>query len=232
MLITLKHKQKKLAELGKAIGKSSANAEPIHFEQNSKNDKELTFFALNQDLAALHDITDVSKKIELKKSVLIPKWQPIVDDYVASGAHKKFEPLVLLAVWLLDAELIADAMRYADYAIEQQQPMPDNFSRDLPTFMAAGIHDWAQRQLKAGHSAEPYFGQVITRIESKQWLVDAPIVLGFVYKLAAQFAEAANDLETAEKFYLKCVNANPEGHGVKTKLNALQKKLGKQLTLG
>lgn len=248
MLITVKHKQKVLSQLVSDANRENASkqarqakAEKVlqsmkldvkGFLGDSKQDKEVTLFALNQDLAALHDIVDVSKKIELKKSSLIPKWQPIVDDYISSGAHRKFEPLVFLAVWMLDAELITDAMRYADYAIQQQQPMPDNFSRDLPTFMSAGIHDWAQRQLKAGHSAEPYFTQLIERIESKQWLVDSPIVLGFVYKLAAQFAETENQLEKAEKLYLQCVEANPEGHGVKTKLTALQKKLGKPPTLG
>jgi Phage small terminase subunit len=240
MLITVKHKQKVLSQLvsgEKVLSKPAKkfSSQPMKldvegFLGSTKQDKDLTIFALEQDLSVLHDLVDVSKKIELKKNALIPKWIPIVDEYINSGAQHPYAPLVFLAVWLLDAEKLPEAITYADYAIKQQQPMPDRFKRDLPTFMAAGIHDWAQRQLKAGHSAEPYFNQVIERIESKQWLVDEPIVLGFMYKLAAQFSEK-DDLEKAESFYLKCVNANPQGHGVKTKLSAVQRKLGKPLTL-
>jgi len=236
MLMTVKHKKKMLAQVlsGEKVlspgEKVPSNKMPSTSLQNN-NDKSVINYSLEQDLSALHDLVDVSKKIELKKTALIPKWTPIVDEYIRSGAHHKFEPLVFLAVWMLDAEKLPEALAYADYAIAQQQPMPDRFKRDLSTFMAAGIHDWAQRQYKAGHSAEPYFSQIIDRIENKQWIVTDSIVLGFIYKLAAMFAEEANDLEKAEQFYLKCVDANPEGHGVKTKFSSLLKKLGKALTL-
>jgi len=193
--------------------------------------REVVFASLKQDLDALHGLVDVAKKIALKKEQLIPKWLPIVDEYCNSGAHYPFEPLMYLVVWLLDAEQIDKALHYAAIAIAQQQKMPDRFSRDLATFTTVAIHDWAQRQLKAGHSPEPFLTQVIDSVESKRWLVNEPIALGMLFKVAAMFAEHETRLDDAEKYYLKCAEANPLGHGIKTKLSALQKKLGKALTM-
>jgi hypothetical protein len=193
--------------------------------------QEVLLAALNQDLAALHLLTDVKKKIALKQEQLIPKWLPFIEQYRASGAHHPFEPLVWFAIWLCDAEQIDQALVWADFAINQQQKMPERFkTENIETFVAEQIHDWAQRQFKAGHSAEPFLTDVLTRIESNQWLVNQPIVLNKLYKLVAQYADKANELEKAEKYYLLCVEVNPKGHGVKGVLHAVQKKLGKPPT--
>lgn len=241
MFITQRHKQRKLAELAKKAAEPKApqkkqshkpapkNIAPVTASNTSRasGEGEVILAALNQDLSALSDIKDVAKKIELKKSVLIPKWQPIVDQYIAAGSRHPFLPLVYLCIWLIDAERVADAIKYADIAIEQQQQMPEQFKCDLPKFMAQQLHDWAQRQLKASASAEPYLSQLVERIESKRWLVDQIIVTGAVYKLVAQFAESQKDFEKAENFYVKCVKENPEKHGVKTALARVQAQLGK-----
>lgn len=232
MLITQKHKQRKLAEM--AAASTSAAAKPakkaavvLRTGHLASGEGSVTMAALNQDLSALSDITDVAKKTELKKSALIPKWQPIVDSYLATGAQHPYEPLVWLAIWLLDAEQIPLAIYYADAAINQQQSMPKRFKCTLPEFMAEGIHNWAQCQLKASASAEPYFGEMLVRVESKRWLVDELIVLTMVYKLAAQFSEAEKDFKKAEAYYLKCIEVNPEKHGVKTALGRVQAALAK-----
>ncbi len=237
MFLTTLHKQRCLEQMQAAENKKASrvttltNATAKNIPENLRSQKDVIFAALEQDLKTLHDIKDVAKKAELKKTQLIPKWKTVIDDYRASGAKYPFEPLMRFVVWLLDAEQIAEAIDYADFAIEQQQPMPDAFKRTLDTFATVTIHEWAQRQFKAGHSAEPYLGEVIKRIESKQWIVNEPIVLGMLYKLVALYAANAGDLEAAEKAYLKCVEANPEKHGVKTALNAVQIKLGKQPSL-
>lgn len=204
---------------------SAANVNHVP-EQNAPLD--VLKAALQQDLAALHDLTDVQKKIALKKEQLIPKWSPLIQQYRESGAHHPFEPLVWFCIWLLDAEQVDTCIEYSDLAIAQQQKLPANFTTSsLDTFIAEGIHDWAQRQLKAGHSAEPFLTNVLERVESKRWLVTHPIALNKIYKLVAQFAETENQFEKAEQFYLKCVEVNPEKHGVKGALQKVQQKLGK-----
>lgn len=242
MFITVAHKQKCLAKeaakklgsdavqrsvISKAAMAASIAAQPSNVEPQQLAQKEVVLAALKQDLDTLHALTDVRKKIALKKEQLLPKWQPLIDQYRESGAQYPFEPLMRFVIWLLDAEQIDKAIDYADFAIAQQQPMPDGFSRSLDAFTAETIHDWAQRQFKAGHSAEPYLAQVIARIQTRQWLVNEPIILNKLYKLVGEFAEKNNNLEGAEIAYLKCVEVNPEKHGVKTKLAAVQKKLGK-----
>lgn len=234
--LTVKHKERCLAKLQAAANQNAgvvtiANATPNNIPEHLRSQKDVIFAALEQDLKALSDIKDVAKKAELKKTQLLPKWKTVIDDYRASGAKYPFEPLMRFVVWLLDVEQIAEAIDYADFAIAQQQPMPKAFSRTLDEFVSVTITEWAVRQFKAGHSAEPYFSEVIKRIESNQWIVNQPIVLGMIYKLLGNIADKAGDAETAEKHYLKCVDVNPLGHGVKGALGKVQAKLGKQLSL-
>lgn len=234
MLITLKHKQRCLEKLAEhktqkpAPTKARARtSQPRRSAVPARGENAVVFAALHQDLEALKQHTDVAKKIELKKSHLIPKWERVIEDYIESGERRPFEPLVRLVIWLLDAEAIDRAINLADLAIEQQQPMPDGFNRPLPTFVAESFHDWAERQYKAGHSAEPFLADVIKRVESRRWPVNEPIVLNKLYKLVGQFAEVNNDLAAAEAAYVRCVEVNPDKHGVKTRLEAVRKKLGK-----
>lgn len=215
-----------------AARSESTSAAAVNYVPDQNAPATVLEMSMQQDLDALHAITDVQKKITLKKDHLIPKWLPFIAQYRDSGAHHPFEPLVWFCIWLLDAEQIDLCIEFSDLAIQQQQKLPSKFTTSsLDTFIAEGLHDWAQRQFKAGHSAEPYLTQVLERVESKQWLVDHPIALNKLFKLVAHFAAKENELEKAEKFYLKCVAVNPTGHGVKGALNAIEKKLGKPVSL-
>lgn len=237
MSLAKNHKARVLARLAAekinqiAARNVSNSAAVVNYVPDQNASPEVLQAALQQDLAALHEITDVQKKIALKKEKLIPKWTQFIEQYRDSGAHHPFEPLVRYCIWLLDVEQVDLCIAFSDLAIQQQQKLPSNFTTSsFDTFIAEGLHDWAQRQFKAGHSAEPFLTQVLERVESKQWLVDHPIALNKIYKLVAQFATKNNELEKAEKFYLKCVEVNPKGHGVKGALHGVQKQLGKSLT--
>lgn len=242
LFITAKHKQRCLDDveaekLNTVIDQMSddSGGDQPHINMNHvapgiSNQEAVIFAALQQDLKALSDITDVAKKVELKKSALIPKWRPIVDDYIASGAQHKFEPLSRLVIWLLDTGAVDLAILYADKAIAQHQPQMPGFSKSLDEFVAEEIHNWAQDEFKKKASAEPYLSDVIARIESRQWSVTQVIILNKLYKLVGQYADDAGELEKAEAAYLKCVEVNPEKHGVKGLLKAVQTKMGKTLT--
>lgn len=193
--------------------------------------QDVLMAALQQDQSALHLLTDVKKKIALKKEQLIPKWAPIIEHYRESGAQHPFEPLVWFAIWLVDAGQIEQGITWADYAIAQHQKMPERFkSANLESVITRQVHDWALDQFKAGHSAEPYLTQVVERIESNQWLVSEPALLGMLFKLVALYAEKEKQDEKAESYFLKAVAANPEKHGVKGALHRVQKNLNKPLT--
>lgn len=198
---------------------------------STSHPQDVLMAALQQDQAALHLLTDVKKKIALKKEQLIPKWEPIIEHYHDSGAQHPFEPLVWFAIWCVDAGEFEQGIKWADFAIAQNQTLPERFkSTNLESVITRQIHDWALEQFKAGHSAEPYITQVVERIEANQWLVSEPAFLGMLFKLVALYAEHEKQDEKAESYFLKCVAVNPEKHGVKGKLHAVQKKLNKPLT--
>lgn len=193
--------------------------------------QDVLMAALQQDQSALHLLTDVKKKIALKKEQLIPKWTPIIQHYRESGAQHPFEPLVWFAIWLVDAGEFEQGIAWADFAIAQHQKIPERFKSDnLESVVTRQIHDWALDQFKAGHSAEPYLTQVVERIDANQWLVSEPALTGMLFKLVALYAEKENQNEKAESYFLKCVAANPDKHGVKGVLTKLQTKMGKPLT--
>lgn len=211
-----------------AEGQSAAN---VNFIPDQNAPAEVLQAALAQDLAALHLLTDVKKKIALKKEQLIPKWEPFIQQYHDSGAQHPFEPLVWFSIWCVDAGEFEDGIRWADHAIAQNQKLPERFkSTNLEAVITRQIHDWALEQFKAGHSAEPYLTQVVERIEANQWLVSEPALLGMLFKLVALYAEKEKQDEKAESYFLKCVAANPEKHGVKGALHRVQKNLNKPLT--
>lgn len=236
MLITQMHKQKCLAKVAERAAADNKNKlRPAVVLRKGKKpgagasrkqqtDGDVIAAALAQDLDALKQLESVDAKVELKKQ-LVPKWREVVDQYRESGAQHHFEPLVRLVIWLLDIGQVDAAMEYADFAIAQQQPMPDGFKRDLPAYTAEEVHNWAERQLKADASAEPFLTQLIERVESKAWPVTQVIVNSKIYRIAGMLAERDGDLKKAEGFYLKCVEVNPKGHGVKTKLGAVQARL-------
>lgn len=238
MLITIKHKQARLAKVAeKEAATNKKKGKPARVlrtpparRQTSAvrdgNENDVILAALAQDLDALKGLTAIEDKLALKKE-LLPKWKEVVDRYRESGAQHPFEPLVRLVIWLIDLGQIDQALDYATFAIAQKQFMPDGFKRDLPTYVTEEIQKWAEDQYKAGASAEPFFSQVIERVESGAWPVPQIIVISKLYRLAGMFAEREGDLEKAEAAYKKCMEANPEKHGVKTRFTAVQAKLGK-----
>lgn len=222
----------KIADQSAADNSGAAtNSNTTIISPATSHPQDVLMAALKQDQDALHLLTDVKKKIALKREQLLPKWQPIIQDYHDSGAQHPFEPLVWFAIWSIDAGQFEDGIRWADHAIAQHQKMPERFkSANLESVITRQVHDWALEQFKAGHSAEPYLSDVAHRIETNQWLVSEPALLGMLFKLVALYAEKEKQDEIAEFYFLKCVAANPEKHGVKGALHRVQKNLNKPLT--
>lgn len=235
MSLAKKHKAACLAALAAGqIAQASSderNSTAANIIPTTGHPQDVLMMALQQDQAALHLLTDVKKKIALKKEQLIPKWAPIIEHYRDSGAQHPFEPLVWFAIWCVDAGEFEQGITWADYAIAQHQKIPERFKSDnLESVITRQVHDWALEQFKAEHSAEPYLTQVVERIESNQWLVSEPALMGMLFKLVALYAEKEKQDEKAESYFLKCVAANPEKHGVKGSVHRVQKKLNKPLT--
>lgn len=220
-LITLKHQERARARAAaQMVTANPTAASKTAFSQNSSRD--VIEAALALDLQLLSERSDVKEKIALKRQ-LLPKYLQQVHAYCDAGERYPNEVLVYCVIWLLDVEDIEHALQLAAIAIEQQQLMPERFKRDLPTYVAETVHDWAERQYKANQSASPYFDQVVDAVHRESWPVSQIIVVGKVYKLAGLFAERANDVPAAIHWFERATEANPKA-GVKTRLEKLQSK--------
>lgn len=221
-MITLKHQERARARAA-AQQVSAKPAVALQTAAPLSPDRTVIEAALEADLQLLSERSDVKEKIALKRQ-LLPKYLQQVKAYCEAGERYPNEVLVYCLIWLLDVEDIEQALGLAAIAIEQQQLMPERFKRDLPTYVAETVHDWAERQYKANQSASPYFDQVVEAVHSESWPVAQIIVVGKVYKLAGLFAERANDVPAAIRWFQLATEANPRA-GVKTRLEKLQAKL-------
>jgi len=227
MSIALRHKAKCLAAAASLVQqaeKETAKAPKTPVQKSKANhDRTIVETQLERDLELLSERDSVTEKIALKRQ-LLPNYLPQVDAYLEAGMQHPNPLLVWCLIWLIDVEDIEQALKLAYIAIEQQQLMPERFKRDLPTYVAEALHDWAERQYKDQKSADPYFSEVVKAVDSEHWPVGQIIVQGKLYKLAGLFAERNGELDEAVRWFERAMEANPKA-GVKTRLEKLKAKL-------
>ena len=146
----------------------------------------LQLVELENDLKRLKAIDRRSDKQSHKRDVLLPKWLPLVDEYLAKVAEgeKNYEnPLFSnCIIWLFDVSDFDRAISYGFRAIELGQPTPDRIKRNWPTFIADAVFTWAEGEAELGNSIEPYFGDVFRKVTGEWKLHEA--VTAKYYKLA------------------------------------------------
>jgi hypothetical protein len=138
--------------------------------------------ALKSDLATLQALRTVEEKVAFKREV-IKGYLPFVQDYINSDKHYANPVAVRTMVWLFDIDDIERGIAVALKLIKQQQAMPSNFDRDLPTFLCDAVYDWANTLLEKKESAEPYLKQVVDQVSA--WDLH-PAVSGKMYVMAAK----------------------------------------------
>ncbi|WP_445357293.1 phage terminase small subunit [Microbulbifer sp. ANSA002] len=226
MSLALRHKKKCLAIAQSKISAEVAAEQTSEVATQSNRDeyaRELSEQSLEHDLKLLSERTDIAEKIDFKRA-LLPKYLPRVRQYMESGAHYQNPILVHCVIWLIDVGDIEQALALANHAIEQQQSMPERFKRDLPTYVAEELHDWAEREYKAQRSPFPYFSEVVEAVQSQRWPVINIIVLGKLYKLAGLLYDQEEDFAKAVHWYEKAEQVNDKA-GVKTRLEMARKRL-------
>ena len=142
---------------------------------------------LDDDLKRLKAFARRQDKVSHKRDVLLPKWLPIVDKYLADVAVKEIEPsdhpiFSRCIIWLFDISDFGLALGFAFKAIELGQPMAPGIRRNWPSFISDTVFDWAEEQAENGHSIEPYFSQVFNRVVN-DWKLAEQITAKY-YKLA------------------------------------------------
>ncbi|AXO90248.1 terminase [Pseudomonas parafulva] len=233
MSLALEHKRRLLAQGTAAVAQVAAAAalpyspgEALSSPANARKHLALMVAGLDEDLARLSAINGLASRQELKRNELLPKYQEYVQRYVESGLVFPNRVLVQVVIWLFDTVQFEDALELADIAIAQGQELPERFSRrDIQTFVADAICEWAYDEYKAGRSPEPYLSDLLPRVDG-EWQLPEQIpakyhkLIGIRAVEAKDWAKAITHLERATRLYPKV--------GVDTRLENARKALRKE----
>jgi hypothetical protein len=136
--------------------------------------------------------------------------------------------LVQVMVWLFDTEQFEDGLELADFAIAQGQEMPERFKRrDVQTFVADAVIEWAYAEYNAQRSPEPYLSDLLPRVDD-EWELTEQIpskyhkLIGMRAMEAEQWETALKHLERSTELYSKAGN--------ETRIQKCRKALAKQMT--
>lgn len=205
--------------------------------ENSPGNRGVVQSDLALDVAHLRDLERVDQRVERKRDVLLPKWLPQVEQYIAEGEIYPYPALVYCMVWSFDVGDFERCIDYAEIAIGQGQPMPENFDNSAGAFVADNFRDWVEIEYSKGNSVEPYFSRVFTLITEK-WPLHEELTARW-YVLAARLAlrgpegkqcapallSNLDQLEKASNLLLKAEEVYPKKSGAKTLLNKVTARL-------
>ncbi|KAB0566586.1 terminase [Pseudomonas palleroniana] len=231
MSLALEHKRRILAEGASAVASAASAAaltyspaEALSSPANARKHLALMEAGLDLDLARLSDMKNLASKQLLKRDELLPKYQEYVQRYVESGLVFPNRVLVQVMVWLFDTAQFEDGLELADLAIEQRQEMPERFKRDIQTFVADAVADWAYDEFTANRSPEPYLSDLLPRVDG-EWDLPEQIpskyhkLIGMRAMEAEQWGKALKHLERSTELYSKAGN----GERIKKCRKALEK---------
>ena len=231
MSLALSHKRRILsmgadALLAAAAAPSTYSpAEALSSPANARKNILLQEAALDQDLERLSAIKGLAGKQALKRDELLPKYQDFVQRYCESGQNLPNRVLVQVMVWLFDTEQFEDGLELADFAMEQGQVMPERFKRDIQTFVADAVVEWAMVEYQANRSPEPYLSNLLPRVDG-EWQLTEQIPAKY-HKLIGIRAMEAKAWETALQHFERATDLYPKV-GVDTRMDNCRKALKKQ----
>lgn len=233
MSLALEHKRRVLALGSAAVAQVVAAAalpyspgEALNSPANARKHLKLMEAGLDEDLARLKAINNLAGKQDLKRTELLPKYQDYIQRYLESGLVMQNRVLVQVMVWLFDTTQFDDALELADLAIEQGQLMPERFKRrDIQTFVADAVGDWANAEYDAGRSPEPYLSNLLPRVDG-EWSLPEQIPSKF-HKLIGIRAMDDEQWEVALKHLVRAMELYPQA-GCKTRIEKCRLVLARQ----
>ncbi len=243
MSLALAHKRR-VREQGAAAAATGARAytpaTALAGPANAQKHLALMTTALDADLERISAINSREARQALKRDELLPKYLDYVQRYRESGLNHPNPVLMQVLVWLFDTAQFEAGIELADFAIGQGQQLPERFKRDVQTFVADELIDWAEAEHKAGRSPEPYVSQLLPRVDGnwdgfKQggeserpapWQLFERIPARY-HKLLGVLAMERKDWAPAVAHLNRATELYPE-IGVKTRLEGAEKALRKQ----
>ena len=230
MSLALAHKRRMIAE-GPAV--AVAGAKPMAYSSetalsspaNAKKHLQLMIDALNVDLERISSIDNHELRRQLKRDELLPKYLAYVQRYRDSELSFPNPVMMQVLVWLFDTAQFGAGLELANFAMSQDQQLPERFKRNVQTFVADEVIDWAESEYKAKRSPEPYLSDLLPLVDG-EWKLFERIParyhkqIGILSLDQRDFAKAITHFERAEALY--------EGIGVGTRLEGARKALAKE----
>ena len=229
MSLALAHKRRVLAQGptavvagAKAMAYTPATA--LASPANAQKHLKLMEAGLEADLLRISEINSRELRRQLKLNELLPRYEEYVQQYRDSGLSFPNSVLMYVLVWLFDTAQFEKGVELADFAMSQGQALPERFNRDIPTFVADEVIEWAEAEYKAKRSPEPYVSNLLPRVDG-EWALFERIParyhkqLGILAMDQKEWEKAIPHFERAEQLY--------EGIGVGTRLAGCRKALEK-----
>lgn len=219
MSLALAHKRRTIAMGGAAVVAAAVSAalpyspaEALSSPANARKHLLLQEAALDQDLERISAINGLAGRQALKREELLPKYQEYVQRYCESGLNFPNRVAVQVMVWLFDTAQFEDALELADFLMEQGQQMPERFKRrDIQTFVADAVCEWAYAEYNASRSPEPYLSDLLPRVDG-EWTLTEQIpskyhkLIGMRAMEAEQWDIALKHLERSTELYAQAGN--------------------------
>ena len=233
MSLALAHKRRTIALGGAAITAAAVSAalpyspaEALNSPANARKHLMLQEAALDQDLARISAINGLAGRQALKREELLPKYQEYVQRYCESGLNFPNRVAVQVLIWLFDIAQFDDALELAEFLMEQGQEMPERFKRrDIQTFVADAVCEWAYAEYTAKRSPEPYLSDLLPLVDG-EWNLTEQIPSKY-HKLIGMRAMEAEQWETALKHLERSTELYPKA-GNETRIVKCRKALAKQ----
>lgn len=227
MSLALAHKRR-VREQGSAAATGARAYTPataLAGPANAKKHLALMISAMDADLERISAINSREARQTLKRDELLPKYLDYVQRYRESGLNHPNPVLMQVLVWLFDTAQFEAGLDLADFAIGQGQELPERFKRDVQTFVADEVIDWAEAEQKAGRSPEPYVSNLLPLVDG-EWKLFERIPARY-HKLLGVLAMDRKEWAAAVQHLNRATDLYPE-IGVKTRLEGAEKALRKQ----
>ncbi|EPF66035.1 phage terminase small subunit [Pseudomonas syringae] len=228
MSLALAHKRRVIADGPAALSAGAPMAysadTALSSPANARKHLKLMEDALAGDLERIGAINSREHRQTLKREELLPKYLEYVQRYRDSELNFPNSVLAYVLIWLFDTEQFTQGLELADFAMSQGQALPERFNRDIPTFVADQVIDWAEAEFKARRSPEPYVSNLLPRVDG-EWQLFERIparyhkLLGLIALNRQDWPVAIAHFERAEALY--------ESIGVGTRLNDCRRALAK-----
>lgn len=211
MSLALAHKRRVRAQgpaapVAGTVAAAYSPAAALSSPANAQKHLKLMEDSLAVDLERISAINSREDRQQLKRVELLPKYQEYVQRYRESGLSFQNSVLVYVLIWLFDIGDFEKGLELADFAMSQSQKLPQRFNRDVQTFVADEVIEWAEAEYKAGRSPEPYVSNLLPRVDG-EWSLYERIParyhkqLGILAMDRKDWAEAVARFERAEALY-------------------------------